>query len=748
MKRPRGRSRGGPRRGGGGRRVHAAGELTRDRVLGAIARASSGGLSARALLGRLGGHRHHSRQLKSLLRALESERRIERVGPRYRLVRADGLVEGRRTTAGAVVDARGRTWDVSGSLAASPEAPSAGAERVLIQPVGDPAEGRAEVVGPVVAERDAWVGLFRRAGRGGVVVPYRDDADWTLAVAPGDLGGARPGEVVAAVAVNRDRGGRRPPRARVVERLGVPGDPEADFRAVVWHRQIPVAFPEAALEEAAAAVSEIGDEERAARADLSHLPFVTIDPVRARDHDDAVCVERTSRGLRLWVAIADVSHFVREGSALDREALRRGNSVYLPDRAIPMLPERLSSDLCSLVPDAERRVLAVSIDFDAEARARGTRFHWGLVRSRARLVYEDAAAAMEGADTGMDADRASDLRALAELTRRLRRRRMAEGSLDFQLPEVEVVVDESGRAVDVVECASSGAHRAIEEAMLAANRAVGEALRKEARPAIYRLHEAPEPADLAELGDRLAFLGLWKPNRGRRARAPLEPRRLSRILARAADPARARIAHGWALRAMKQARYGVTPKGHFALAFDTYLHFTSPIRRYADLAVHRALVDRMASLPVAGLSREREKLERVAAHLGHRERRAVQAERDASALWRLEWLSSRVGETGAGIIQSIGRAGLWVRLADWPVEGLVPARHVPGRYEVDPLALRALDPAGRTRMAVGDRVRVRIEKLDRARGNVELRLLEHESSRPQVSSPSSSSSSARRSHSR
>jgi ribonuclease R len=363
---------------------------------------------------------------------------------------------------------------------------------------------------------------------------------------------------------------------------------------------------------------------------------------------------------------------------------------------------------------------------------------------------------MEGQATSIAPSLAGDLRSLAGLTEALRARRRREGSLDFQLPEIEVVVGDTGRAVDLVERSQGVAHRAIEEAMLAANRAVAEALRAEARPAIYRVHDAPDPRDLAELAERLAFFGMWKPGRGRRSPAPLPPRRLSQILARAPDPARARIAHGWALRAMKQARYDAAPRPHFALAFDAYLHFTSPIRRYADLVVHRAVVDRLAALPVTGLGREREERERIAAHLCHRERRAAQAERDASALWRLEWLSSRVGETGTGVIQSIGRAGLWVRLDDWPVEGLIPGRFVPGRYEVDTLALRALDARGRTRMAVGDAVRVRIERIDRQRANVELRLVEHEPARAggaprregQSSESSSSSSSASRSHSR
>jgi len=731
------------RRGRGGERARRAGELNRERVLAALARSDQEPISPHVLLGRLGGHRHHSRELKTLLRALESERRVEKVGGRYRLVRRDGLVEARCGQGGVAVDARGRVWDVSDSLIDQGEARRG--ERVLVQPVGDPERGRAEVVAAPGAERGQWLGLYRRAGRGGVVVPYRDDGDWTLTVAPADTDDARPGEVVVAVAVDGASQRSGPPRARVIERLGRPGEPEVDFRAVVWHRRLPVAFPQAVLDEAAGLPEAIGDEERAVRADLRHLPFVTVDPATARDHDDAVCVEPLASGARLWVAVADVAHFVREGSGLDREALRRGNSVYFPDRAVPMLPERLSSDLCSLRPDVERRALVVEVEIAADGRPRGARFHAALIRSRARLTYDRVSAALEGDTGAVEASLLEGLRALDALAGILGRRRRQGGSLDFQLPAVEVVVDAAGRPLDVVERAPGRSNRAIEEAMLAANRAVGEALRGEARPAVYRVHDPPDGSDLGDLGDRLAFFGLWKPERGRRARAPLEPRRLSRLLAKAEGPARARIAHGWALRAMKQARYAASPRPHFALAFETYLHFTSPIRRYADLVVHRALKDALAGLPAGPPPGRRERLERIAARLSHRERLAIQAERDAVALRQLEWLVPHLGEVHEGVVQSVGRAGLWVRLASWPIEGLVPARHVPGGFESDLLGLRALDRSGRVRLRVGDVVRVRIEDLDRRRAGLELRWIPSDSRRQ----PSSSSSSAARpSHSR
>jgi ribonuclease R len=299
-------------------------------------------------------------------------------------------------------------------------------------------ERRREALRFPEARRDCWVGLVALRGAAGLVTPYRDEAEWAVAIAPGDLGGAAEGDVVV---VEPRRAGRLP-RGRVVEVLGPPGAPEADFRAVVWGRGLATQFAGDALAEAEAIAEAPGPDELARRVDLRGLDFVTIDPATARDHDDAVCVERApDGGARLRVAIADVSHYVPAGSALDREALRRGNSVYFPDRAIPMLPERLSSRVCSLRPGEDRLVLVAELDVDPEGRVGRRAFHPGVIRSRARLVYEPAALAIEGdaaARAALAPGVARQLDALAAVTAALARRRFADGSLDFDLPTAEI----------------------------------------------------------------------------------------------------------------------------------------------------------------------------------------------------------------------------------------------------------------------------------------------------------------------
>jgi len=546
------------------------------------------------------------------------------------------------------------------------------------------------------------------AGRRGLELrPHPDDGSFRAALRDGSFRIAlrsgpelAPGDIVAVRFEARGR-------VRVERRLGQVGDPDLDFEGICAAHGLPKVFPVSCLHEVQQLAGSVDDP---GRRDLCSLPFVTIDPLRARDHDDAVFAERTDEGFRLWVAIADVSHFVPAGSALDREAQRRGNSVYLPDRVVPMLPEALSGDRCSLRPGEPRLALAVELAIDARGGVRRGQVVCARIRSRAKLTYAEAAAVMEGASLP-EPELVASLRALAELAAKLRARRSAEGSIDFELPEPEPQVDAEGRVTSIGRAARTPAHRAIEEAMLAANRAIAELLVDARWPTLHRVHEVPDPAQLAELEPVLASLGLW-PARLRRAPAAGD---LPALASAARERADAGVVHGLLVRAMRQARYADEPLGHFALGFSRYLHFTSPIRRYADLVVHRAL-----KAHLHGLRPARAALAGLAEHLSRRERASAQAEYQALDWKRAALLLPRIGESFEGRVSSIAAAGLFVTLASVQGDGLIPARTLPRHAHVD--LRRVLVTLGRERLRLGDPVEVRLVGVDPARGRFRLAL--------------------------
>jgi ribonuclease R len=684
------------------------GELDRERVIGALAGRGRAGLTAARLLRVLGADHHELRALRRMLRQLENDGRVERsAGGAWRVPRADGLVEAELVASGRARDESGREHriDDAGEARAG--------DRVLIAPL---ASGRAELLQVIDGARDHWVGILRGHEKNRMlgVAPYRDDGDWWLRVARGDSGGARPSEVVRAVpAERRQRKSQRegPPWVRVVERLGYPGDPDADTAAIVWRYQLPVEFPPDALEQVES-LREPDAREFAGRTELRDRAFVTIDPATARDHDDAVFIEKGARGAtRLWVAIADVSHWVAPGSPIDREALRRGNSVYFPDRAIPMLPERLSGDMCSLRPDVDRLVLAVEMEFDTRGEPGRTRFHRSVIRSRARLTYEQAAAAIEQGDDSVP--EATMLRELAKLARTLGERRRAAGSLDFELPTAAFVLDERGFPIDASPAARNEAHRAIEEAMLAANRAVAEWLVEHGVEAVHRIHEPPAPPDLERLTTELTALGLFEGG----ATDALSARELARALERAVGSPAERWIHQLALRSMRRARYSARSVPHYALGFEHYLHFTSPIRRYPDLAVHRALTAALAGDPPA-LTRAR--AEAIAVRSSYRERVAALAEREMDRIKACVLLRDHVGERHEGTVTGLARHGLYVTLDAWWVEGLVHVSRLPDYSELSEDG-RAL-VSGRARYELGDRVAVTIAAADPVTARIDFEL--------------------------
>ncbi|MFQ5970790.1 MAG: ribonuclease R family protein [Alphaproteobacteria bacterium] len=549
------------------------------------------------------------------------------------------------------------------------------------------------------------VGVLRETADGGRVRPVRRGVRDELEVAPSDLGGAGHGDLVRVETWPGRRWGLV--RGKVVERIGTAEGPRAFSRIGIAELGIPDEFPDDALRQAAS----LRPAPVEGRADLRGVPFVTVDGPDARDLDDAVFAEPDRApdnpdGWHLMVAIADVAWYVRPDEALDQEARRRGNSVYFPDSVVPMLPEALSNDLCSLNPDEDRACVVAHLWFDAEGTLRRHRFERAIMRSRAKLTYAGAQAIWEKARrTDPATTLETTIRSLFGAYSALAHARTRRGALDFDLPDWKVELDEDGRATGIDPEARLDSHRLIEELMIAANIAAAETLERSGRPCMYRVHDRPDTASIEALRPAFAELGLGLPHPEK-----LEPADFNRLLARAEAP-RERLVSELILRAQMRAAYRPENSGHFGLALRRYAHFTSPIRRYADLLVHRALVRGLA--PDTGTLRdgaEREWTE-LGEHLSMTEQRADAAERNTLDRYRAAFLAERRGHILDGHVTGVSRAGLFVTLVHTGATGLVPASLLPrvrgtarrGRRNAPTLAgLPALGDAVETRLVEAD----------------------------------------------
>jgi ribonuclease R len=534
----------------------------------------------------------------------------------------------------------------------------------------------------------------------------------------------------------------RGPTAALERILGDANDPEVQFLTIALEHGLRVEFPPDVAAEADALPLDPASDDLRDREDLRALPFVTIDGESARDFDDAVCLEELPHGgERLWVAIADVSHYVRPGTALDAEAVLRGTSVYFPDRAIPMLPERLSNELCSLKPQRDRLVMVASIDYDRHGAMAGSRFLRGVIRSHARLTYTQVAGVLSDTTTPQIAawrdELASLLPQLARmraLMQRLLARRLANGSLDLDLPEALIDLSEEGRSVGVRLSTRNDAHRMIEEMMLEANQAVARFLEERGVPFPYRIHEPPDPDDVDALNEFLGPFGLHVA-----FDAVVAPRDLQPVLSAVSGHALGRVLSRQVLRALMQARYSTENAGHFGLAFSTYCHFTSPIRRYPDLLVHRQLGHVLdgdaAGAAGQGAARVREgaeargaerkqEIESLSVSSSLREREAVAAERAMLDLKRCEFMLEHLLEPEPAMIVSVAPFGFFVELEAYPVEGLVRAEELPVQVTYDDAAQVLLARRSGERFRLGDRVLVEATEVSLARRQITFRYLD------------------------
>ncbi len=571
-----------------------------------------------------------------------------------------------------------------------------------------------EVTGIVEAAGDGW--RIRSADR---------KARTEFQVAHGDLGGAAVGDlVIAAITPSRRLGLAR---VKVTERIGRLDEPKALSLMTAASLGLPMVFPEAALAQAAAATPvPLGQRE-----DLRHVPLVTIDGEDARDFDDAVWAEPVETaanpgGHRLLVAIADVAHYVRAGDALDREARNRGNSVYFPDRVIPMLPEALSNELCSLRPDEDRACLAVWIEIDRTGEIRSWRFCRGLMRSRARLTYTQVQAAHDGQpDTVTRPLVETVILPLYAAYERLLEARHRRGTIELELPERKIAFDAAGRPAGIEARVRQASNMLIEEFMIAANVAAASELAEAGRTCLYRVHDKPDAVKLEALAQFLEHLGVpWS----RTAKKPGDFTRLLQVLA---EHDMREMVSSFVLRSQAQAVYQPHNIGHFGLNLKRYAHFTSPIRRYSDLVVHRALI-RHLGLGTDGLPPDVDaaQLASLGDHLSRTERKAMEAERRAYERLVAQYLAEQVGSIFAARVTTVVYFGLFVTLDGSGAEGLVPVSTLgDDAFQLDERHQALVGQRTGETFALGDRVKVELVEADPVQGTLLFRLDAHEPGR-------------------
>jgi ribonuclease R len=591
-------------------------------------------------------------------------------------------------------------------------------DRVLARLTPDEESGgfTARVIKLLERPPRAALGVVRRRAEETRIVPI-DRRGSELVLTADAAKGAQDGELVSIEVTQHGR--YAVPTARVIERLGDVSSEKAVSLIALEEHGIPYVFPRGVLDEAEAA-EPVGMEHRE---DWRDLPLITIDPADARDHDDAVHAmpdPESPGGFIVTVAIADVAHYVRPGSELDREALRRGNSVYFPGRVVPMLPERISNDLCSLRENEDRPALAVRMCFDADGRKTRHNFHRVMMRSHAKLAYEQAQAAIDGRPD-IKTTRLLDavLRPLWAAYAVLGKGRDRREPLAIDLPERKVLLREDGSVERIIVPPRLDAHRLIEEFMIQANVAAAEILESKKTPLVYRIHDEPSFDKLEALRDFLGSLDMSFPKSG-----ALRPNLFNRVLHRFAESPNALLVNEVVLRSQSQAEYAVENIGHFGLNLRRYAHFTSPIRRYADLIVHRALIAAL-SLGTGGLRPQDEKsLERIAGEISVAERRAMAAERDTVDRLIALWLAGRVGGHFEGRIRGVTRAGLFVELMESGADGFVPISTIgEDFYEFQERHHRLVGRTTGETFRLGDAVEVKLVEALPYAGSLRLELL-------------------------
>ncbi|MGH7470468.1 MAG: ribonuclease R, partial [Longimicrobiales bacterium] len=551
--------------------------------------------------------------------------------------------------------------------------------------------------------RETIVGVYHPEKNYGFVTPEDPKLVRSVFVPPGQDSGAAAGQVVV-VRISSWGDRQRGPAGEIERVLGTLGAPGVDVLAVIYGHELPVEFP-SEVEETAVDLQQRGivTSDLDGRTDLRGDLVFTIDPVDAKDHDDALSVRRLENGSwDVGIHIADVSFYVREGTTLDAEALRRGTSVYLVDRTIPMLPHALSGDLCSLLPDRDRLTISVLVQLDADANVVRHQLVRSVIRSRHKLSYEQAQRVLNGSES-IDPETDQALADLNALSGKLRTQRFARGSLDFDLPEARVTLSPSGEPTDIKKIERLESHRLIEDFMLLANETVARRAAQARMPFIYRIHEAPDEARLEQLREFAKTFG-----HRLSARKTPSPMEIQSLLQAIKGRPEEKLLATVVLRSMKQARYSAENLGHFGLAARYYTHFTSPIRRYPDLVAHRLAVRAFVDRAAAGAATAH-LLPDIARIASERERVAVEAERDSIELKKVEFMQQHLGSEFSGTISGVAQFGVFVLLDEYYVDGLVHVSSLEDDYYSffeEQYALVGEHSGQRFRL--GDRVRVQV----------------------------------------
>jgi ribonuclease R len=699
---------------GRGRREAPEPNITKEEIFRNIQRAQDRSASLRAILEDYEATPVARRQIKDILTQLVKEGRLERhKGSRYAAPSRD-LIEGaiviHRDGYGFVVPGQkipGLDSDIfipSALTGSAMNGDKVQVEITLRKP-GGRAEGR--VVQVTKRARETVVGQLRYDGEVFFVAPTDEKLPAKIIITDENVSEHK--DKMVEVEITRFPSARNWPAGRIVSVIGFLDDPDVETHVIIKKFGLPTAFPKEVEDEAAALADALTEPDLLGRDDFRSRKTITIDPTTARDFDDAVDVEILKDGsFQLGVHIADVSHFVRTDSAMDIEARCRGSSVYFPDRVIPMLPEKVSNHLCSLNPRVDRLAMSVMMHVSKQGDVLDYSFHNSVIHSKERMNYDDVQKIIDG-DERVRARYEQilpEVEKFEKLARILQSRREQRGAIDFDLPEPVLTCNDQGDVTGIVKAVRHFSHRIVEEFMIVTNEVVARHLESREIPSIYRVHDQPDPDKVADFGEIVAGFGLkFRPKQ-------LEPAEFQKFIESIAGRPEERVLSFLMLRSFKQAEYSADNIGHFGLASDAYTHFTSPIRRYPDLVVHRILKIAMMRKPSTALPEAQ--LEAISAESSERERIADQAERELFEWKKMILMERRLGDVLDGLIIAVWKDGFSVELIDMFVEGFVPAAELPGGwFEFDSDRRALISKRSKRQFRLGDRLKVRVVRIDK-----------------------------------